>query len=61
MLDKQEQEVKYYCAECGRELYAGDVAFYDNTDGIYVHEECLRDYVQNFNLYERTIGDDDYE
>lgn len=60
LLDKQEQDVKHYCAECGRELYDGDIAFYDNNDSLYIHEECLEDYVQNFNLYKKMIGDDYY-
>ena len=61
LLDKQEQNVKFYCAECGRELYVGDLAFYDSNEDLYIHEECLEDYIQNFNIYEKTIGDDYYD
>lgn len=58
LLDPQEAEVKQYCAECGGELYNGDIALYDSSDDLYIHEECLEDYVQNMGIFRKTVGEE---
>lgn len=59
LLDKQEKVTKFYCAECGLEIYDGEDAYYHINDDVYLHKECLEEYSKQF-VRDITIGDDYY-
>ncbi len=59
LLDKQEKVAKFYCAECGLEIYDGENVYYHINDDIYLHKECLEEYAKQF-VRDVTIGDDYY-
>ena len=49
---RDEPRVVGYCAACDNEIYVGDY-IYRTYDDDMVHEECLRDYAEQFIVEEK--------